>query len=91
MLVTSDLRDWENPRPAAGAAAQPDDLEFDLGDLGGGKDSKRDPFDGFGDILEPSLNDSRNAGRARRGHTSSEIELDELDDVWLLPLLVCGG
>ena len=72
MLVTSDLRDWENPRPAAGAgAAQPDDLEFDLADLGEGKKSARDLYNGLDDIPDPSLGDSRASGGA-----SSEIELD---------------
>ena len=77
MLLTSDLRDWEDPRPAAGAAAQPDDHEFDLGDLDGGKEFARDLYNRLDDIPEPSLNDSRGT---LQGHSSSEIELDEFDD-----------
>lgn len=89
MLVTSDLRDWDSPRPAAAtatstatAALDSDDLEFDLGDLK--KSSKpRDPYLFLETVDDESSIDLRNRTRSPAGRKQdmrAEIELDELDD-----------
>lgn len=73
MLVTSDLRDWDSPRPAAAtatstatAALDSDDLEFDLGDLK--KSSKpRDPYLFLETVDDESSIDLRNRARSPAG------------------------